>query len=166
MPGVGVRTGARILLEVGDGSVFASAGHLASYAGIAPVTHRSGSSIRGEHPARSGNHELKRALFLSAFAALHDPASRAYYTRKRDEGKKHNAALICLARRRCDVLYTMLKTKQPYRDSRPATARVSTRTRSYTYARSPQAVRPPRKDRSWNRHPSKTNRFCAPQCGC
>ncbi|UAK31250.1 IS110 family transposase [Nocardia asteroides] len=116
MPGVGVRTGARILLEVGDGSAFASAGHLASYAGIAPVTHRSGSSIRGESPARSGNHKLKRALFLSAFAALHDPASRTYYDRKRGEGKKHNAALICLARRRCDVLYAMLKTKQPYRN--------------------------------------------------
>ncbi|MEV6137828.1 transposase [Nocardia sp. NPDC051990] len=102
---------------VGDGSAFPTAGHLAAYAGIAPITHRSGSSIRGEHPACSGNHKLERALFLSAFAALHDPASRTYYTRKREEGKKHNAALICLARRRCDVLYAMLETKQPYRDS-------------------------------------------------
>ncbi len=85
MPGVGVRTAARILLEVGDGSAFASAAHLAAYAGIAPVTHRSGSSIRGEHPARSGNRKLKRALFLSA---LHDPTSRAYYDKKRAEGKK------------------------------------------------------------------------------
>ncbi len=115
MPGIGVRTAARILLEVGDGSAFASAAHLAAYAGIAPVTHRSGSSIRGEHPARSGNRKLKRALFLSAFAALHDPTSRAYYDRKRAEGKKHNAALICLARRRCDVLYAMLKNKTFYR---------------------------------------------------
>lgn len=114
MPGVGIRTAARILLEVGDGSAFKSAGHLAAYAGIAPVTHRSGSSIRGEHPARSGNRKLKRALFLSAFAALHDPTSRAYYDRKRAEGKKHNAALICLARRRCDVLFAMLKTKTLY----------------------------------------------------
>ncbi len=78
------------------------------------MTHRSGSSIRGEHPARSGNRKLKRALFLSAFAALHDPTSRAYYDRKRAEGKKHNAALICLARRRCDVLYAMLKNKTLY----------------------------------------------------
>jgi hypothetical protein len=115
MPGIGVRTGTRILLEVGDATGFASAGHLASYAGIAPITHRSGSSIRGEHPARSGNHKLKRALFLSAFAALHDPASRAYYDKTRAEGKKHNAALICLARRRCDVLLGMLRNKQPYR---------------------------------------------------
>ncbi|MEU1956061.1 IS110 family transposase [Nocardia rhamnosiphila] len=120
MPGIGVRTGTRILLEVGDATAFASAGHLASYAGIAPITHRSGSSIRGEHPARSGNHKLKRAVFLSAFAALHDPASRAYYDRKRAEGKRHNAALICLARRRCDVLYAMLRNKQPYRIPAPA----------------------------------------------
>ncbi|MDV6277832.1 IS110 family transposase [Rhodococcus erythropolis] len=115
VPGIGVRTGARILLEVGDGSAFASAGHLAAYAGIAPVTRRSGTSIRGEHPARTGNRKLKRALFLSAFAALHDPTSRAYYDRKRAEGKKHNAALICLTRRRCDVLYAMLKNHEPYR---------------------------------------------------
>lgn len=114
MPGIGIRTAARILLEVGDGSAFKSAGHLAAYAGIAPVTHRSGTSIRGEHPARSGNRKLKRALFLSAFAALHDPTSRAYYDRKRAEGKKHNAALICLARRRCDVLFAMLKTETLY----------------------------------------------------
>jgi transposase len=122
MPGIGVRTAARILLEVGDAAGFASSGHLAAYAGIAPVTRTSGSSIKGEHPARSGNRKLKRAFFLSAFAALSDPTSRAYYQRKRDEGKKHNAALICLARRRCDVLFAMLRTKTHYRHPSAATA--------------------------------------------
>ncbi|MDF3313020.1 IS110 family transposase [Rhodococcus sp. T2V] len=122
MPGIGVRTAARILIEVGDGSAFPSAAHLAAYAGIAPVTRKSGSSIRGEHPARSGNKKLKRALFLSAFSALHDPTSRAYYDKKRAEKKKHNAALICLARRRCDVLYAMLKNKELYRAPLPSAA--------------------------------------------
>ncbi|MGC5033374.1 IS110 family transposase [Micromonospora sp. DT229] len=114
MPGIGVRTAARILLEVGDGTSFATPGHLAAYAGLAPVTRRSGSSIRGEHPARGGNKQLKRAFFLAAFAALADPASRAYYDRKRAQGKRHNAALICLARRRIDVLFAMLRDKVPY----------------------------------------------------
>ncbi|MGD7707341.1 IS110 family transposase [Microlunatus sp. Y2014] len=109
MPGIGVRTGSRILLEVGDGSAFPTAGHLAAYAGLTPVTRRSGSSIRGEHPNRAGNKNLKRALFLAAFASLSHPPSRAYYDRKRAEKKKHNAAMICLARRRCDVLHSMLK---------------------------------------------------------
>jgi transposase len=125
MPGIGVRTAARILLEVGDGTSFATSGHLAAYAGLAPVTRRSGSSIRGEHPPRGGNKQLKRAFFLAAFAALADPVSRTYYDRKRAEGKRHNAALICLARRRCDVLFAMLRDKIPYQPrttQTPATA--------------------------------------------
>jgi transposase len=123
MPGIGVRTGARILLEVGDASTFRTAGHLAAYAGLAPVTRRSGSSIRGEHPNRAGNKNLKRAFFLAAFAALSDPTSRAYYDRKRAAGKKHNAALICLARRRVDVLHAMLRHGTLYEDrSVPAAA--------------------------------------------
>ncbi|WP_329375015.1 IS110 family transposase [Streptomyces sp. NBC_01483] len=109
MPGIGVRTGARILIDVGDGSSFPSAAHLASYAGLAPATRSSGSSIRGEQPSRRGNKQLKRAFFLSAFAALADPASRAYYDKKIKQGKHHTQALLCLARRRADVLFAMLR---------------------------------------------------------
>ncbi|QOK22031.1 IS110 family transposase [Janibacter indicus] len=122
MPGIGARTGARILLEVGDGSSFPTPGHLAAYAGLAPTTRRSGSSIRGEHPARGGNKNLKRAMFLAAFAALSDPTSRTYYDRKRAQGKKHNAAMICLARRRCDVIYAMLRDGTTYQAPTPAAA--------------------------------------------
>ncbi|WP_252861708.1 transposase, partial [Shigella sonnei] len=103
-----VRPPARLHTEVACRD-FASAALLAAYAGLAPVTRRSGSSIRGEHPSRRGNKALKRALFLSAFAALRDPLSRAYYTRKMSQGKRHNQALIALARRRCDVLFAMMR---------------------------------------------------------
>jgi len=58
-------------------------------------------------------------MFLAAFASLRDPASKAFYDRKRAEGKRHNAALICLARRRCDVILAMLRTCQPYQPARP-----------------------------------------------
>ena len=121
MPGVGVRTAARLLTEVAS-SAFTSSAHLAAYAGLAPVTRRSGSSIRGEQPSRRGNKALKRALFLSAFAALRDPISRAYYTRKINQGKRHNQALIALARRRYDVLFAMLRDGTLYCPPEPATA--------------------------------------------
>lgn len=97
-------------------------GTWAAYAGLAPVTRRSGSSIKGEHPARAGNKRLKNALFLSAFAALHDPDSRVYYDRKRAQGKKHNAPLICLARRHTDVIYAMLRDHTPYQAGKPTAA--------------------------------------------
>ena len=123
LPGIGPRTGARILAEIGDGSGFASGSKLAAYAGLAPVTRQSGTSIRGEHRSRRGNHRLKNAMFLSAFASLNDPDSRAFYDRKRAEGKRHNAALICLARRRCDVIHAMLRTGESYLTSDQLTQR-------------------------------------------
>ncbi|EON11220.1 transposase [Pandoraea sp. SD6-2] len=60
-------------------------------------------------PSRRRNKVLKRALFLSAFAALRDPISRAYYSRKIQQSKHHDQTLIALARRRCDVLFAMLR---------------------------------------------------------
>ena len=86
-PGSGVPAAAVFLAET-LGKTFDTGAQLASYAGLAPVTRRSGSSIRGEHVSHGGNKRLKRAMFLSAFASLRsDPVSRAYYQRKRNQGK-------------------------------------------------------------------------------
>jgi possible transposase len=120
MPGVGVRTAARILLDIGDASQFPTTGRLTTYAGFAPATRRSGISIHSEFPTRSGNKHVKRALFLSAFTALKDPTSKAYYDRKRAQGKKHNAALIYLSHQRCDVLFAMIKNQEPYQTPAPS----------------------------------------------
>jgi transposase len=114
MPGIGTRTTVEILKTVGDGSTFATAGHFAAYAGLAPVTRQSGTSIRGERAPRRGNRTLKTLLYLAAFASLKHPPSRAYYDRKRAQGKNHPAALVCLARRRVDVLYAMIRDHRLY----------------------------------------------------
>ena len=113
MPGVGVRTAARLLTEVVSRD-FPSAAHLAAYAGLAPVTRRSGISVRGEHVSRRGNRVLKRAMFLTAFAALRNPESRVYYDAKIAQGKRHNQALLALAHRRCSVLFAMIRDNRPY----------------------------------------------------
>ncbi|GHE59064.1 insertion element IS110 uncharacterized 43.6 kDa protein [Streptomyces longispororuber] len=158
MPGVGVRTGARTLIEVGDGSTFPTAGHLAAYAGLAPATRSSGSSIRGEQPSRRGNKQLKRAFFLSAFAALGDPASRTYYDKKIAQGKHHTQALLCLARRRADVLFAMLRDGT----SAPAAAQSSRSTRSpppVTATGTASAARRPTPATPWSWRTS-----CAPTC--
>ena len=48
-----------------------------------------------------------RVLRFARTHSRRDPG--AYYERKRAEGKRHNAAMICLARRRCNVIYAMLR---------------------------------------------------------
>lgn len=120
MPGVGVRTAAVLLITVGDGTNFPTAAHLASYAGLAPTTKQSGTSIHGEHAPRGGNRQLKRAMFLSAFACMNaDPASRAYYDKQRARGKTHTQALLRLARQRISVLFAMLRDGTFYESRTP-----------------------------------------------
>ena len=122
MPGVGFRTSAVIIAEL-SGKTFTNATALASYAGLAPTTRQSGTSIKSERVSHSGNKRLKRALFLSAFAVIRtDPVSRSYYDRKRDQGKRHNQAIIALAHRRLTVLYAMLRDATLYDPPKTKTA--------------------------------------------
>ena len=117
--GFGPRTGARTLAEIGDPHRFADGGRLASCAGLAPVDWQSGRSAVARKP-RGGNHRLKNALLTAAFvAAQHDPDARAYYQRKRSEGKRHNAGVVCVARRRRNIILAMLKTQTPYQPTQP-----------------------------------------------
>lgn len=119
MPGVGVRTAATMLVTIGDATSFPTAAHLASYAGLAPTTKSSGTSIHGEHAPRGGNRQLKHAMFLSAFATLHDPTSRTYYDKCRARGKTHTQALLRLARQRISVLFAMLRDGTFYQPRTP-----------------------------------------------
>ena len=117
--GFGPRTRARTLAEIGNPHRFKNGSRLAAYAGLAPVDRRSGKSINRVSQHRGGNHRLKNAMFIAAFvASQHDPTAKTYYQRKRTEGKHHNAAVICVARRRCDLILAMLKTQTPYNPTR------------------------------------------------
>jgi transposase len=119
LPGIGPRLGARIAVEIGCIARFRTSGHLAAYAGLGPTPWKSGTSINAHMPSRFGNHRLKNALFLAAFASLRHAPSRTYYDRKRAQGKRHNQAVLCLARRRVDVLHAMLTQGTPYRAPAP-----------------------------------------------
>lgn len=119
LPGMGAVLSAEFIACVGDIARFPSADALASAAGLAPVLRQSGRSAAWRR-AFGGDKALKRVFFQSAFCAVmtHDPISRAFYDRKRREGKHRTQALIALARRRVTVLWTMLRKRQsfdPYR---------------------------------------------------
>jgi transposase len=122
MPGMGATLTAEFLAEAGDLARFASADQLASAAGLAPVLQQSG-KMHYLRRATAGSKTMKFVFYQSAFAAIRcDPASKAFYTRKRAEGKRHHQALIALARRRIDVLHALLRTRQPYRTGYHASA--------------------------------------------
>jgi transposase len=115
LPGMGPILGAEFLVCVGDICAFESADRLAAYAGLVPVARDSGKRVGNRRRMRGGNKTLKRVFYQSAFASLRSaPESRAFYDRKRAEGKRHTQALIALARRRVNVLWAMLRDGTTY----------------------------------------------------
>jgi transposase len=119
MPGFGVILGAEFLAATGgDMGAFDSADRLAGICGLAPVPRDSGRISGNLKRPRRYHRRLLRTCYLAAqSAARTDPASRAYYDRKRAEGKHHRQAVLALARRRLNVLWAMLRDHTPYENS-------------------------------------------------
>jgi transposase len=116
LPGMGPIVGAEFLVAVGDLRAFDNADQLAAYAGLVPAAYDSGKRVGNHRRMRGGNKVLKRVFYQSAFASLRTlPQSRAFYDRKRAEGKRHTQALIALARRRVNVLWAMLRDGTAFR---------------------------------------------------
>jgi transposase len=124
MPGFGVTLAAEFLAATGgDISAFGNTDRLAAVAGLAPVPRDSGRISGNLKRPRRYNRRLLRACYLAAHIATRtDPASRAYYNRKRAEGKRHTQAVLALARRRLNVLWAMLRDHKPYQPTTPNAA--------------------------------------------
>jgi transposase len=91
-------------------------------AGLAPVLRSSG-AITYQRRARRANKALKQVFYRSAFCALSShETSKAFYQRKREEGKHHHQAVLALARRRVNVLWAMLRDGEVYQEQTTSVA--------------------------------------------
>lgn len=116
MPGIGPGLGADLLVNIhGDFSHFATAGKLASFAGLVPVPRDSGRISGNLRRPRRYNRKVRRVFYLAAMTNIKkDGPSRTYYLRKRDEHLIHTQATLALARRLVDVLWAMLRDNTHY----------------------------------------------------
>jgi transposase len=106
--GIGPAGAARILADVGDVVRFPDRNHFASWTGTAPIDASSGEHTH-HRLSRAGNRRLNHVLYMAGIVALrNDTDGRAYYRRKRVEGKTSLEALRCLKRRLSDVVYRQL----------------------------------------------------------
>jgi transposase len=106
--GVGPVVAARVLADVGDVTRFADRNRFASFNGTAPLDASSGEHDR-HRLSRAGNRRVNHVIHIAAVTQLRlDTDGRAYYRRKRAEGKKPLEALRCLKRRISDAIYRQL----------------------------------------------------------
>jgi transposase len=129
--GFGPVLGAELLADTGGdlAAAFGTSGRLAAYAGLAPVPRDSG-RVRGNlHRPQRYHRGLRRVFYLAALSAMRRPdsPSRAFYQRKRAEGKRHVQALIALARRLVDLVWALIRDNRRFTVEAPtpptATAR-------------------------------------------
>ena len=127
LPGMGPMLSADFLAATGgDMAAFGSADRLAGYAGLAPAPRDSGQVSGNMRRPRRFHRGLLRAFYLSALASLKGcPASKAFYQRKRAEGKGHKQALLALARRRVNVLWAMIRDGALYQPMPAVSARAT-----------------------------------------
>jgi transposase len=105
LPGMGPLVAAEFAVAVGDLSTFAGPDQLAAYAGLAPVPNDSGKRAGNHRRPQRYHRGLRNAFYMAALSAIrHTGPSRDYYQRKRAEGRRHQQAMVALARRRVDVL--------------------------------------------------------------
>jgi transposase len=106
--GIGPSGAARLLVEIGDITRFPTRAHFASWTGTAPIDASSGDHVR-HRLSRGGNRQINRVLHIMATVQLRNPTEgRAYYDRKKADGKTSNEAMRCLKRRLSDRVYRQM----------------------------------------------------------
>jgi transposase len=117
IPGISETNAATLIAEIGpDMSVFPTAGHLRSWAGLCPGLHESAGKRRPQK-SRHGAPWLKTALVQAAWAAARkrDSYLRAQFFRLRSR-RGPQKALLAVAASILTAVYHMLKRGVPYHD--------------------------------------------------
>ncbi|NJC13058.1 transposase [Micromonospora profundi] len=103
-------SGARLLVEVGDITRFPNRAHFASWNGAAPIDASSGEQVR-HRLSRAGNRQINRVLHTMATVQLRNPTEgRAYFDRKKADGKTSMEAMRALKRRLSDIAYRCMNS--------------------------------------------------------
>jgi len=116
IPGIGNIIAATILGEIGDISRFSNPSKLVAYAGIDASVSQSGQyHSTNNKMSKRGSPYLRKALFNAALVASNcDPVFRAFYQKKRAEGKHHLTATGAVARKLCYTIHAILKNNCVY----------------------------------------------------
>jgi transposase len=109
MHGVGPVVAARFLAEVVDITRYANRDKFASANGSAPIPASSGRTVRHRFNP-GGNRQMNRALYTIALTQIREQTEgRAYYERKRAQGKSKREAMRSLKRRLSDLVYQTMR---------------------------------------------------------
>lgn len=120
IPGIGGKIAATIISEVGEVDRFNHPKKLVAFAGIDPRVFESGKfKATNNHISKRGSSALRHTLFVAVLCCLRKTGSRrlkAFYDRKREEGKAHKVAVIACVNKLLHWIYALLKRGETFLD--------------------------------------------------
>jgi transposase len=118
LPGAGAVFAPRLLVAFGEQRErFTSAAELQKYAGIAPVTERSGKKSWVHWRLQCPTFLRQTFVEWAAESIRHAFWAQVYYQQQRDKGKAHQAAVRALAFQWIRILYRCWHERLPYDES-------------------------------------------------
>jgi transposase len=120
MPGLGKILAAVMASEIDTIERFPSTEKLCAYAGLVPTTHASGGKVSHGKLLPWCNKWLRWALVEAAWVAIGcSPYFGDLYKQHRARGKKANTAIMIVARRMCQIAWSMLKKDRDFSPYQP-----------------------------------------------
>lgn len=120
IPGMGKILAAVAAAEIDEIERFSSAAKLCAYAGLVPRTYASGGKVYQGSLLKSRNKWLQWAFIEAAWVAV---GCSAYfgglYRQRRARGKNANIAITSVARRMCQISWTLLKERRDFYEAFP-----------------------------------------------
>ena len=132
IPGIGEKIAATIISEIGEIDRFNHPKKLVAFAGIDPSIFESG-RFKGtvNRITKRGSSRLRHALFMAVKCAIRDSRKmkttdeviprnkkmRAFYDKKREEGKPYKVAVIACANKLLHWIYALLRTNSTFVDN-------------------------------------------------
>jgi transposase len=118
LPGAGPVFASRLLVAFGEQRErYASAAALQKYAGIAPVTERSGKKAWVRWRLQCPKFLRQTFVEWTAESIRHSFWAQVYYQQQRDKGSTHQAAVRALAFKWIRILYRCWQERTPYDES-------------------------------------------------
>ena len=103
-----------IVTEIGDVKRFPSWRHLSFYVGVAPSVYSSGGKTRTGKITRQGSKWLRWTIIQAAVRQGRADSRLGEFYRRLKHKKGARIAKVATARKLLEVIYSMLKSNQPY----------------------------------------------------
>ena len=116
--GVGPQTAAHMIAYTDNFSKFKTWRKFASYSGIAPFPHSSGTSIRGKNKvSHLANKKMKTLFDLCAKTAIqYNQEMKQFYNRRIEQGKNKMSTINIIRNKLLARMFAVIERKTPYVD--------------------------------------------------